>query len=199
MNVLPSAAAPRQRGRPVDRGLDKSILEATVVEISARGIAGSSLDAIAARARVSKASIYKRWPSKERLCVEAIASLHAEIALPDTGDSLRDIETFIAGALRLGRRSESNRILPRLIGEMVDRKDLTNAFRAAVVEPRRRVCMILIERAIAAGALRADLDRELAIDLLIGPIMFRRLISGAPLSASLPHDLVAALWKAYQP
>jgi hypothetical protein len=66
------------------------------------------------------------------------------------------------------------------------------------VQPRRRACGILLERAIASGTLRSDLDRELAIDLLIGPIMFRRLVSGAPLPASLPHDLVEVLWRAYR-
>ncbi len=199
MKVLPPTTAPRQRGRPFDRELDTIILEATVAEISAHGIAGSSVDAIALRAGVSKATIYKRWPSKDELCVEAIASLHTEITPPDTGDPRRDLETFMAGAIRLGRRAASNRILPRLVGEIVDRSDLAEAFRTAVVRPRRRACAILLERAIASGALRADLDRELAIDLLIGPIMFRRLVSGAPLSASLPHDLVEVLWKAYRP
>ena len=197
MKAAASVDVPPPRGRPFDRDLDGYVLEATIAEISARGIAGASLDAIAARAGVSKASIYKRWPSKDALCVGAIASLHTEIAVPNTGDPRRDLETFIAGALRLGRRTASNRILPRLIGEMVDRSDLAAAFRAAVFEPRRRACLILLERAIASGALRADLDRELAIDLLIGPIMFRRLISGAPLPASLPHDLVTILFRAY--
>ncbi len=199
MSVSPPPTAPRPRGRPFDRELDTSILEATVAEISERGIAASSLDAIAMRAGVSKATIYKRWPSKDQLCIEAVASLHANIIPPDTGDPRRDLETFIAGALRLGRRASSNRMLPRLIGEIVDRPDLADAFRTAVVQPRRRACGILLERAIASGALLADLDRELAIDLLIGPIMFRRLVSGAPLSASLPHDLVDVLWKAHGP
>jgi len=199
MAVLPPTTAPRQRGRPFDRELDTSILEATVAEISERCIARSSLDAIAMRAGVSKATIYKRWPSKDQLCIKAIASLHTEVTPPDTGDPRRDLETFIAGAIRLGRRAASNRMLPRLIGEIVDRSDLAAAFRAAVVQPRRRACGILLERAIASDALRSDLDRELAIDLLIGPIMFRRLVSGAPLPASLPHDLVEVLWKAYGP
>ena len=187
------------RGRPFDRRLDRQILSATVAEVSLHGIAGASLDEIAARAGVSKATIYKRWPSKDALCVAAVASLHDEVAPPDTGDPRRDLEAIVAGALRLGRRATSNRILPKVVGEMSDRSDLATAFRAAVVQPRRRACATVLERAIRGGALRPDLDRELALDLLIGPIMFRRLISGAPLPASLAYDLVTVLWKAYEP
>jgi AcrR family transcriptional regulator len=190
---------PAARGRPLDRQLDGRILKAAIAEMSARGIAQASLDAIAARAGVSKATIYKRWPSKDRLCVDAVSSLHTEIGPPDTGDPRRDLETLMAVAVRLGRQPSSNRVLPRLVGEMVDRDELAAAFRAAVLEPRRRACEILLGRAVECGALRADFDRDLAIDLLIGPIMFRRLISGAPLPDSLSHDLVEVVWKAYAP
>lgn len=193
----PAAGVLQSRGRPLDRQLDGRILQATIAEMAVHGIVRSSLDAIAARAGVSKATIYKRWTSKDRLCIDAVASLHIEFGPPDTGDPRRDMETLMAGALRLGRQSASNRILPRLVGEMVDRTELAAAFRAAVLEPRRRACEIILGRAIDGGALRADADRDLAIDLLIGPIMFRRMISGAPLPDSLSRDLVEVVWKAY--
>ena len=80
---------------------------------------------------------------------------------------------------------------------MVDRAGLAAAFREAVVSPRRRACAVLLERAFVDGELHADMDRELTIDMPIGPIMFRRLVSGAPLSSTLARDVVDLVWKAF--
>jgi AcrR family transcriptional regulator len=174
------------------------VLEATLELVAARGIAGASVDAIAAESGVSKATIYNRWGSKEELCLEAIRSMHEDVPEPDSGDARADVLMVLRDVLRPRGGKRMAKILPRLVGEAADNRRLARAWRQQIIAPRRARLVRMLERAVEQGQLAEGLDSELAADLLLGPIFYRRLVTGGPLPADeLPEQLVNAVWAAF--
>ncbi len=201
-------AAVGRRGRPPSEEAHRAVLAATVVLVAERGIAGTSVDAIAAATGVSKRTIYKHWASKEALCLEAIRGLHpaANAPIPDSSDPRADATETLrriarageAGAGERGGRGES--LLARLVGEAIDYPAIARMWRDALIAPRRARLAEVLRRAITQGQLRPDTDVGLAVDLLIGPIFYRRLVSGGPTPPdTLPAQLVDAVWAAFAP
>ena len=128
------------------------------------------MEAVRTRAGVGKATIYRRWPSKEELVRDAIVFLHEEFETPDTG-SLRGDYAALAER-RAGERARAaapRMLMPRLLGESVNDPELFAIFRANLVEPRRAALRTVLERAIDRGEIREGLDLELLLDLFAGP------------------------------
>ena len=106
----------RQRGRPRSKELDASILEATLELASEVGINGMSMDELAQRAGVSKASIYRRWPSKELLVIDALRSAMGPLDAVDTGDVGSDLRAILGDLVsRFSSKERMNDVLPHLI------------------------------------------------------------------------------------
>ena len=140
------------------------------------------MDAVRARAGVGKATIYRRWHSKEELVSDAIVFLHEEFKTPDTG-SLRGDYAALAGAVRASAsRGGAAMLMPRLLGESVHDPELFAIFRANLVEPRRAALRAVLQRAIDRGEIRKGLDVELLLDLFAGPAVYRLLITGGDMS-----------------
>jgi len=195
-----------QRGRPPSAAAHRAVLEATAALVAERGIAGTSIDAIAGVTGVSKRTIYKHWPSKEALCLEAIRGLHpaANVPIPDSGDARADVVETLRRIARSGNGQgepgPGESLLARLVGEAVDYPDIARVWRDALIAPRRARLAGVVQRAVAQGQLRTDTDVDLAVDLLIGPIFYRHLVSGGPTPPdTLPGRLVDAVWAAFAP
>lgn len=175
-----STAATRRLGRPRSAGVDEALLDATLQLAGEVGINGMSMDDLAQRAGVSKATIYRRWPSKEALVLDALASAIRPFDLVDTGSVRGDLEVYLA---ELGRRMQTGRssdVLPDLISASA--RDV--ALRESLdewVRHRRQPLTIILGRAIQRGELAAATDLDTIIDALIGAFMYRRLLSHAPL------------------
>jgi AcrR family transcriptional regulator len=173
------------RGRPRSTEAHQAILRATLELLVEGGFRGLSIDGVAARAGVGKATIYRRWRSKTELVEEAIKGLSEGIELPDTGSLRGDFLAIAVFAMR-GTNVRESTLVPRLVAEAAGDPTLHEIFLRELVAPRRNALKVLLKRAQARGELRRDADLELAVDLLIGPIFYRLLI--VALGARLPRN-----------
>jgi AcrR family transcriptional regulator len=170
---------PRRRpGRPRSPQADTSILNAALELLVEVGYRAMTMEEVRARAGVGKATIYRRWKSKAELVKDVVARLHDADNPPDTG-SLRDDWTAFAGAA-LASSDGAARVLvqPRLMVEAVGDRELSDIFYENLVAPRRAALGALVRRGIDRGEVRADVDVEVAVDLLAGPLWYRLLLAG---------------------
>jgi AcrR family transcriptional regulator len=192
-NRDPATAAPA-RGRPFSQRTDQAILEATVDLLADRGLSDISIEDIAALARVSKASIYRRWPSKGTLAFDAfMTQFLVTQPLPDTGRLDEDLRVTLRNWVRTVDGTTAGRTLRGLIAEVQRDPDLAAAWRERFVEPVRAAHLTMTERAMARGELRADADANLLLDLLFGPAYHRLLQGHLPLDDAFITGAVTAI------
>ena len=172
----------RMPGRPRSEASHQAIIQATLELLIEVGYGALTMEAVRTRAGVGKATIYRRWASKEELVSDAIVFLHDSFETPDTG-SLRGDYDALAGAVRASAaRGGAAMLMPRLLGESVHDPELFAIFRTHLVEPRRAALRTVLERAVARGEIREGVDLELMVDLFAGPAVYRMLITGGDLS-----------------
>ncbi|RCX23431.1 TetR family transcriptional regulator [Fontibacillus phaseoli] len=165
-----------KRGRPRNVETQKSILSASYDLLLENGFGAVTVEKIAERAGVSKATIYKWWPNKAAVVMDGFLSSAAErMPVPDTGSALNDIVIHAANLARFLTSREGN-IIMELIGEGQVDSGLAEAYRTRFFHPRRLEARQLIERGLQRGELQENLDIELGIDLIYGPIFYRLLI-----------------------
>jgi AcrR family transcriptional regulator len=176
------ATEARRPGRPRSPEAHAAILRAALELALEGGFRGLSMEAIAARAGVGKATIYRRWKSKEALFVEAVQQLARTPEIPDTGTVRGDLEAVVAATLgRMAR--EAFRIIPRLLADAADDPRLLAAMQEALLSPRRAALGEILRRGVARGELRADLDVELVTEIVFGTTVASVLMSGGDTSA----------------
>ncbi|MFC7277065.1 TetR/AcrR family transcriptional regulator [Paractinoplanes rhizophilus] len=166
-------------GRPRSAQADEAILDA-VLELLGAGhsVAAISIEAVAAKAGVGKATIYRRWPNKEALLVDAVASMKGPLPEP-TGQSVRDDLVLLVKANRTGRARRYGKVTVCLMPEFVRDENLHSMYQA-VIEPRRDLMRQVLRRGVANGELRADLDVELTLLMIAGPSMMQSLLHWNP-------------------
>ena len=181
--------APR-RGRPRSKGVDESILAATLELAGEVGIKGMSMDELAQRAGVSKATIYRRWPSKEILVLQALQTAMRPLDDVDTGAIVEDLRRCLGQMVeRMSKKDRMNDVLPHLI-EMATHDATLRSAVDDYVENRRVPVRQILERAIGRGELAVDTDIEMLLDALLGPIIYRRLLSGGVLDTDFVERLI---------
>src|SRR5215212_1703525 len=160
MESEPIAATPR-RGRPRSEQARKAILEAAAELLLARGLGAASMDAVAQRAGVSKATIYRWWPSKEMLALDALLDW-AAVRAPtrDTGSLRGDLLALVRPWVREIRKQPFGRVIAALVTEAHSDPQFAEAYRTRFVEPRREAMRAAFARAIERGEAPADLDVE---------------------------------------
>jgi AcrR family transcriptional regulator len=177
----------------------ETIRRAVFEELAGTGFARMSMEAVTRRARVGKAALYRRWPSKEAMVVELVSEAAAE-HLPVTADSGSlhdDVERFVRDTMADLRHPLVGRIIPDLVAESARNPSLSAALHEAVLAPRRAAVAALLHQAIDRGELPADIDMGLAVDLFGAPLYFRMLAVGGPTDdayiARLTRAVLAAL------
>jgi len=177
------ADTPRRPGRPRSERARQAILRAAADLLLDEGTAQVSMDAVAERAGVSKATIYRWWPSKERLALDALLEWAATGSSPrDTGSLRSDLLALVRPWVREIRRRPFARVIAALLTEAHSDPAFAEDYRRHFVEQRRAPMRAAFERAIARGEAPADLDVEVALDLIYGPIYHRLLHGHAPLT-----------------
>jgi AcrR family transcriptional regulator len=181
-----SGAAPGPaRGRPRSEHADRAILAATVELLDERGLAGMSIEEVAARAGVSKATIYRRWPSKGLLALDAFVSrFQALQPQPDTGSLRGDLTAALRAWVDAVTTTPMGRMLSGLIAEAQHDDSLRAAWRDRVLEPLRAQHRVLLDRAVERGEIAPDIDREVVLDLFFGAAQHRLLLGHLPLSSN---------------
>jgi AcrR family transcriptional regulator len=177
-------------GRPRDERTDRAILEATRALMAEVGVYEFRTADLAARAGVGKGAIYRRYGSKDELVTAAIASLVSEeIGVPDTGSTRNDLLVLMREAVEVYRGSGAGRLMPNLVGAMAQKPALAKAVREGFLAGRRAALGEVLTRGIKRGDLQPDLDVELALDVLGGPLFYRLLITGGTIDERLAEGV----------
>ncbi|MDN2499613.1 TetR/AcrR family transcriptional regulator [Nocardia nova] len=155
------------------------MLSAAMAELREKGYAALTIEGIAARAGSGKQTIYRWWPSKADVVLEAmLTEVAAVIAVPDTGSLPGDLTAFLADTFRQrGQRP----VLVGLMAQALLDPAFAQAFRDRFLFSRRDALRQIIDRAIARGEVAADMDPDLMIDVVYGVLWYRLLLDHAPL------------------
>jgi AcrR family transcriptional regulator len=180
--------APVAAGRPRSEEAHQAILKATLELLADVGFSALTVEGVAARAGVGKATIYRRWPSKLPLVVEAFAELPA-LGDADTGDLAEDLKAMLRDYLQLFHTTPLAAVLPSLAGERAHNAELGHLF-DPLMKRRRQPLIRALERAVARGEVPRDLDLELAADLVVGPVAVRLFFTGARFNPRMVGPMV---------
>jgi len=165
------ATETRRPGRPRSEQAEQAIIEATLELFAEQGFEGVCVEAVAARAGVGKATIYRRWPNKEELLLAAFGSLKSPFPEP-AGVSVRDDLLAMVKVMCADKSDPRKaRRYALLLGEGEKYPRLMARYKETVVEPRRDAMRAVIRRGVQTGELRPDTDVEIAMLTLTGAIM----------------------------
>ena len=186
---------PKRRGRPRSEKARTAILDAATELLLEQGLEAVSMDEVAERADVSKATIYRWWPSKETLALDALYREWdtAPPEAPDTGSLRDDLIALLRPWIRRVRARPYGRVVAELVAEAQTDPEFASIYQARFIAPRREPGGALLRRAIDRGELPADTDVDLALDLVYGPLFHRLLHGHAPLNDRFVRDVVHAV------
>jgi AcrR family transcriptional regulator len=188
------------RGRPRSEEADRAILAAAIELLDERGLAGMSIEEVAARAGVSKATIYRRWSSKGQLALDAFVSrFQALQPQPDSGSLRGDLTAALRAWVDAVTTTPMGRMLTGLIAEAQHDDSLRASWRDRVLEPLRVQHRMLLNRAIERGEIAASVDQDAVLDLFFGAAHHRLLLGHEPLSADFIGQVVDIILSGIQP
>ena len=197
--VEPSATAGggAHRGRPRSDRVNRAILDTARQLLIRDGYTRLRLEHVAAQAGVGKATIYRRWPSKEALAQALLADLAApHIAIEESGDTREEMLAAVMNPLLAVTESEFGPVIRALLSQIATNPALGDPFRATVVQARRTEIARMIARGVERGDLCPDADAEIATELLVGPVYFR-LMFGGELDRSFAERIVDNVLSGY--
>jgi AcrR family transcriptional regulator len=161
-----------------------------------QGLSSMSMDDVARRAGVGKATIYRWWPSKERLALDALAAEWASSASAqgrDTGTLRGDLLALLRPWVRQLKRRPYARVVAGLVAAAQTDAEFAELYRQHFIGPRRSASRDLLLRARERGQIAADTDLEVALDLLYGPVYHRLLHGHAPLTQRFAEQVIDAV------
>jgi AcrR family transcriptional regulator len=181
---------PRRPGRPRSARAERAIHDATLQILTEQGYEGMSIEAVAARAGVGKATIYRRYDGKDALVATALRTLNPapEVELPDTGSVRGDFRLLIERFAATTFGTILGPMIVRLLSAVITNPGLQPIFIENVIAPRQAAALAIIQRAVERGELRADLDIHRTLDMLVGAIIYRVLFGG---TQNLPETIAS--------
>jgi AcrR family transcriptional regulator len=186
-------------GRPRSEKTRLAILEATAALLNENGFAATTIESIAARAGVSKVTIYKWWPSRGSVAIDAFFHHYRQtLEFPDTGDVAEDL-TYQMLIMAAAFRGRAGATMAELIGQAQSDPALAETLRTGWLQPRREVSSGVIRRGIERGQVRTGADVDLLLDQLYGPIYYRLVARHGPLSDEFVRDLVSNVLNGVRP
>lgn len=189
----------RPPGRPRSESARLAILGTTLKLLGENGFADLTIEGVADRAAVGKATVYRWWPNKGALVADAFAiSTTRRLRFPDTGSVYTDLSRQMRQLVKVFR-SRRGRIVSAILAAGQSDKDLIAAFRERFLWPRRQEAYATLERGIRRGELRKDVDRDLLLDCLYGPLYMRFLIQHDRLTPEFVNRLCALVLKGASP
>jgi AcrR family transcriptional regulator len=187
----------RPRGRPRSAAAHQAILDAALAELEQRGYAALTVEGIASRAGVGKQTIYRWWPSKADVVLDALLDLAStRIVVPDEGSLSDDLIAFLRATFRQrGQRP----VLIGLMAEAILDPAFATQFRDRFLFSRRGALRSILRRAAERGEVATELDLELLIDVVYGVLWYRLLLDHAPISEAAGQQLAALVVRAARP
>ena len=188
-----------RRGRPRDGAVDSRVLDAAWEIVHAKGFAALTVEEVAERAGAAKTTVYRRWPTKDHLVIALAARILGEVPIADTGDLRADLTGFAAALadglnrLRLAGNPDgaSAGLAAELLAATARHRDIGELVRAGFAA-RHELARARLRRARQAEGLRGDIDAEVLIDQVAGPVWYRVLVTGAPVGPGYAGRLVDA-------
>jgi len=184
----PSARRP---GRPRSATADRAILDAARDAIAESGWAGVTLGGVAARAGVAKTTLYRRWPGKNELVLDALADLFDSLRLPDHGSLAADVEDVVLQFAGLLREPRTRGALMAVLAEATHDAALRERIRASIVDRQKHLVRQGRERAQERGELpvepdaaAAERNADMVFDVIAGAVLHRLLVSAEPVTAA---------------
>jgi AcrR family transcriptional regulator len=185
------------RGRPRSDKVHRAILDSARELLIRDGYTRLRLEHIAAHAGVGKATIYRRWRSKEELAQALVADLAApHLAIEDAGDTRQEMLAAVLNPMRAITDTEFGPVIRALLSQIAGNPLLGDPFRATIVQARRNEVARLIARGIERGDLCPDADADVATELLVGPVYFR-FIFGGELNDEFAQKIVDNVMRGY--
>lgn len=191
--------APRKarRGRPTSAAVDRALTGAALQEFVERGYRAMSMESIAARAGVSKVSLYRRWSSKLAVAADVFRLMREMIDLPDNGSLEADIRSLIRASIGSSAATSNGKILMRTMGEISGEPELMGLYREHLFGPRLELLRGVVERARARNELRQGMTTDLACAMIAGPLFLYYLAllaeEDVDLSGDIGDQLVGAI------
>lgn len=180
------------RGRPRDKGADAAILAAAIELFAEHGVEGASIEQVARRAGVTRATVYRRWTTKEELFADALGRVRegegpqvADWAKVDADELVR---LMTEAAPQVLGRADLAKLVSRLLGASQSRPELVQAYWNGYLAPRREAFDRALEAMKAAGRLRPDADPEIIQDMLAGALIYRFLVHPGPHDEAVRRD-----------
>ncbi|HEY5148936.1 MAG TPA: TetR/AcrR family transcriptional regulator [Mycobacterium sp.] len=188
-----TAGETRPRGRPRSEKARTAILGAAIELLLEQGLHAMSMDDVAQRAGVSKATIYRWWPSKELLALDALATAWATptpATQRDTGSLRGDLLAGFRTWLRQLKQQPYGRVIAGLVAQAQTDPEFAQLYREDFVQPRRAATRHILLRAIDRGEIPADTNLDVTLDLLYGPFYHRLLHGHAPLTDRFAQQVI---------
>lgn len=182
------------RGRPRDEEARVRVLTAAFALVGESGPGHVTIDEIASKAGVAKQTIYRWWPSRTAVILDALVENTMRVTpFPDTGDTRADFERHLVTVVKLFN-SPTGSIIRELVAESQSDPVIAAEFRDRFWQPRRELSLARLERGIAGGRIRADIDAEVVLDAIYGPLWLRLIVGHLPMRPRDAAGVVAALW-----
>ncbi|MFK4089681.1 TetR/AcrR family transcriptional regulator [Kribbella sp. NPDC020789] len=179
------------RGRPRDTAIEGRLLAAAAEELRTGGYDGLSIDRVAERAGVAKTTLYRRWASKAELVVALIASMREEVPFEPSGDPRGDLTTLVA-AIAAGLSSTPTTLVADLAAAAARDPRVGESVRALWAD-RHRAVTAVVANAQEAGLVLSHVAPAVLVDQLVGPLYYRLLVTGEPLTPEYARTLVLSV------
>ncbi|TCO40555.1 TetR family transcriptional regulator [Kribbella antiqua] len=176
------------RGRPRDAGVEGRVLEAAMAEMRLRGYDGMAVDRVAERAGVAKTTLYRRWPTKAELVIAMIAQLRSAVPFEPSGDSRRDLSELVS-AVASTLTAVPRTLIADLAAAAAREPRVGESVRALWGE-RHAAAVAVLAKAQEDGLVAAGTSPVVLVDQLVGPLYYRLLITGEPITSAYVGELV---------
>jgi AcrR family transcriptional regulator len=189
----------KNRGRQRSEESKEAILTATLHLLKEKPLRDITIEEIARKACVGKATIYKWWPSKAYVALDAfLRKMNRMVPTPDTGSAERDFKEQLHSLITF-YASPTGRIFGQFLAEGQSDREFAALFRARFLKPRREAAGgVIFDRAVKRGEIDRSLDRELVLDLIYGPVIFRLMVEHAPPNREVAEAMISALFRGLQ-
>lgn len=185
----------KKLGRPRSEKTKSDILNASYDLLIERGFAEITVEKIAEKANVSKATIYKWWPNKAAVVMDAfLNATNLDLPIPDTGSAIEDMFLQVDNFVKF-LTSRKGSVLTEIIAEGQYDSKLADIYRNAYFTPRRNISKQILEHGISRGELRKALNLEISIDLIWAPIFYRLLITGEKIDTDFIKEIITYVFE----
>ncbi len=184
----------RSPGRPRNSETEARILQIALRHLAENGYSRMSLDGIALEAGVSKPTMYRRWSSKADLATAALRTMQLAEPAVATGSTLGDLTGTLKNFSRSLLRPNGMSLIGTVLAEEAHTPELLKLFRERIVAPRRAMFRVILERAQAAKELRAGVDIDAAVNMLVGAF-YARYLAGSKIPPAFADEVARTVWE----